>query len=140
MDLVQQLSADMKAALKAGEKERLSVIRMLLSDAQTADMKKISPQQAVEAYAKKLAKSKEEFEKYGKPAEAAQLQKELEIVNTYLPKKASAEETAALVDAFFTGKTFTQAQGGQAIGAFMKAHGANVDPAVASGLIRKKLT
>lgn len=138
MDLLSQLSADMKTALKAKDRVRLDVIRMLLSDAQTADMKKITPLQAVEAYAKKLGKSREEFEKYNKPDEVAKLTAELAIVNGYLPKKASAAETQALVDQFFAANSFTAQQAGQAIGAFMKAHGAQVDPATASSLIRSK--
>lgn len=139
MDLLSQLSADMKTALKAKDRTRLDVIRMLLSDAQTADMKKITPLQAVEAYAKKLAKSREEFEKYGKADEVTKLTAELEIVNGYLPKKASVMETEALVEQFMAANAFTPQQAGQAIGAFMKANGANVDPAVASQIIRKKL-
>ena len=139
MDLVSRLQEDMKAAMKAGEKEKLTVIRMLLSDAKNADLKKITPEEAVLAYGKKLAKSAEEFDKYGKPEEAAQLRKELSLVETYLPKKASAEDTAALVDTFLAAGSYTEKQAGQATGAFMKAHGATVDPGTASKLIREKL-
>ena len=55
MDLQQKLQDDMKAALKAGQKDRLQVIRMLLSDVKNVDMapKPTTPQQAVEAYAKR---------------------------------------------------------------------------------------
>ena len=70
MDVISRLQEDMKAAMKAGQKDRLSVIRMLLSDAKVADLKKITPEEAVAAYGKKLAKSVEEMLKYGKTAEA----------------------------------------------------------------------
>lgn len=139
MDLVTRLSEDMKAALKAGQKDRLNVIRMVLSDAKVADLKKITPEQAVEAYAKKLAKSVEEYRNYGKTAEAEQLKRELAIVQEYLPKKASAEETAGLIDAFLASHSFTEKQFGQAMGAFMKAHGGQVDAAAVNALLKQKL-
>jgi hypothetical protein len=139
MDIVSRLSEDMKTALKAGQKERLQVIRMLLSDARVADLKKITPEEAVAAYAKKLVKSAEEYQKYGKPAEAEQLKAELAIVQEYLPKKASTSDTAKLVDEFLAKNNFTEKQMGQAMGAFMKAHGQAVDPAIANQLIKQKL-
>ena len=108
MDLVSRLQEDMKTALKGGQKERLGVIRMILSDAKTADLRKQTPEEAVAAYAKKLAKSQEEFQKYGKTAEVEQLKAELAIVQEYLPKKASAEDTAKLVDEFLAKNSFTE--------------------------------
>jgi uncharacterized protein YqeY len=140
MDLVTRLSEDMKAALKSGQKERLTVIRMVLSDAKVADLKKITPEQAVEAYAKKLGKGIEEMTKYGKTAEADQLKKELAIVQEYLPKKASTEDTAKLVEQFLSSNSFTEKEVGKAMGAFMKAHGGQVDPGQANKLIKEKLT
>ena len=141
MDLLAKLTEDMKAAMKSGQKERLQVIRMLLSDVKVVDMaaKPTTPQQAVEAYAKKLRKSAEEYEKINRPTEVAQLKAELAIVEEYLPKKASPEETAKLVDAFLAANTFTEKQIGQATGMFMKAHGSNVDPGQANTLLRQKL-
>lgn len=139
MDLVSRLHDDMKAAMKSGQKERLGVIRMLLSDAQTADLRKQTPEDAVSSYAKKLVKSQEEMQKYGKTAEAEQLKKEIEIVNEYMPKKASSGDTAKLVDEFLAKNTFTEKQFGQAMGAFMKAHGGAVEPGAASQLLKQRL-
>jgi len=141
MDLQQKLQDDMKAAMKAGQKDRLQVIRMLLSDVKNVDMapKPTTPQQAVEAYAKKLRKSAEEYEKLNKPAEVDQLKAELAIVEEYLPKKASPEETARMVDEVLAKNSFTEKQVGQATGMFMKAHGAQVDAGQANALIRQKL-
>src|SRR3954468_14686108 len=116
MDLQSRLQEDMKAAMKSGQKDRLSVIRMLLSDVKNIDLdpKKPTAEQAVAAYAKKLRKSVEEFEKYGKPDEVTKLKSEIAVVEEYLPKKASAEETAALVDQFLAANSFTEKQLGQA--------------------------
>jgi uncharacterized protein YqeY len=139
MDLVTRLQEDMKTAMKSGQKERLGVIRMILSDAKTADLRKQTPEEAVSAYAKKLVKSQEEFQKYGKTAEAEQLKKEIEIVQEYLPRKASSGDTEKLVDEFLAKNSFTEKQFGQAMGQFMKAHGAQVDPGTANQLLKQKL-
>lgn len=141
MSLQDQLTTDMKAAMKAGDKDRLSVIRMLLSDVKNIDLMPNKPtaEQVVEAYGKKLRKSVEEYQKLGRGEEVAQLQKELAVVEHYLPKKASPEETQKLVDAFLANGSFNPKQVGQAMGAFMKQYGSTVDPALANAAIRKKL-
>jgi uncharacterized protein len=141
MSVLAKLQEDMKAAMKSGQKERLTVIRMLISDVKNIDLapKKLTEEEVVAAYAKKLRKSVEEYEKLGKPAEVAQLKSEIAIVDEYLPKKASAEETGKLVEAFLAQNTFTEKDAGRATGMFMKAHGQQVDPAIASADIRKRL-
>ena len=141
MELLIRLQEDMKTALKAGEKDRLGVIRMLLSDVKNIDLMPSKPtaEQAVEAYAKKLRKSQEEYQKLGKSAEVDKLKFEIGVVEQYLPKKASPAETERLVDAFLAGKTFTEKQAGQATGAFMKAHGQQVDAGVANRILRERL-
>lgn len=141
MDLLARLQDDMKTAMKAGDKNRLSVIRMLISDVKNIDLapKPTTAEEAVAAYAKRLRKSMEEFQKLGKTVEVDQLKYEIGVVDAYLPKKASPEETEKLVDAFLAGQSFSEKQVGQAMGAFMKAHGSAVDASIVNPLIRKKL-
>lgn len=141
MELLTRLQDDMKAAMKTGDKARLGVIRMLLSDVKNIDLaaKPTTAEEAVAAYAKKLRKSQDEYQKLGRTAEADQLGYEIGVVDSYLPKKLSAEETATLVGDFLAKNTFTEKQAGQATGAFMKAHGSQVEAATASQLIRQKL-
>jgi uncharacterized protein len=141
MELLTRLQTDMKTAMKSGEKDRLQVIRMLISDVKIIDMNPAKPteQQAVEAYAKKLRKAVEEYAKLGKPDEVTKLKSELAVVEEYLPKKASPGDTAALVANFLAANTFTEKQMGQAMGAFMKAHGSEVDPATANMELKKGL-
>ena len=141
MELPIRLHEDKKTALKSGQKDRLSVIRMLLSDVKKVDLmpSKPTPLQAVEAYAKKLKKSLEEYQKLGRTDEVIKLRFEIGVVEEYLPKRASAEETDKLVEQFLAANTFTEKQIGQATGAFLKANGSTVDPALASAALRKRL-
>ncbi len=137
-----RLQDEMKIALKSGQKQRLSVLRMLLSDVKNIDLapKPTTAQEAVAAYAKKLRKSLEEYEKLGKTQEVADLKFEIGVAEEFLPKKADAQETQKLVDAFVAQNAFTAAQFGPAMGAFMKAHGQQVDAQTANALLRKALT
>jgi uncharacterized protein YqeY len=141
MELLTRLQEDMKTAMKSGEKDRLSVIRMLLSDVKNIDLapRPTTAEEVVSAYAKKLRKSQEEYQKLGRTVEVDKLKFEIGVVDGYLPKKASADETARLVDAFLASHTFTEKQLGQAMGAFMKAHGGQVEAGAVNGLLRQKL-
>ncbi|MGD0461104.1 MAG: GatB/YqeY domain-containing protein [Tepidisphaeraceae bacterium] len=142
MDLLAKLQEDMKVAMKSGQKDRLSVIRMLLSDVKNIDLapKPTTAQEAVASYGKKLRKSLEEYEKLGKSAVVEKLRFEISVVDEYLPKKESAADTEKLVYEFVAKNAFTEKQFGQAMGAFMKAYGTTVEPAVANQLLRKALS
>jgi hypothetical protein len=141
MSLLAKLQDDMKTALKAGEKERLGVIRMLLNEVKNIDLNPQKPteEQAVAAYAKKLRKGIEEYDKLGKPEESAKLKSEMAIAESYLPKKATSEETERLVNEFLAQSQFTAKQVGPATGAFMKLHGGTVEASVVNALLRAKL-
>ena len=142
MDLLAKLQEDMKTAMKSGQKDRLSVIRMLLSDVKNIDLapKPITAEETVAAYGKKLRKSVEEYEKLGRPAEVEKLRFEISVVDEYLPKKASPADTEKLINEFVEKNAYTEKQFGQAMGAFMKTHGGSVEPGVANQLLRKALT
>lgn len=141
MTLQERLTDAMKAAMKAGEKDRLSVIRMVLSDVKNVDLNPAKPtqEQAVEAYAKKLRKSVEEYEKIGRTEEVAKLRGELAIVEEFLPKRLGREETEPLVDAFLAANAFGEKDVGRATGQFMKQHGTTVDASIVSPLLKSKL-
>jgi uncharacterized protein YqeY len=141
MSLLARLQEEMKTAMKSGQKERLGVIRMLISDVKNIDLapKKTTEEEAVAAYAKKLKKSMEEYEKLARTAEVQQLRTELAVVEEFLPKKAGPEETERLVTQFLAQNSFTEKQAGQAMGAFMKAHGSAVEASVANPILRKAL-
>ena len=141
-DLISRLQNDMMLAMKAGDRPRLDAIRMMLSEAKNADLQKppSTPEKMVEAHAKRLRKGREEYERLGKPEEVAKLEQELAVVSEYLPKQASAEETAKLVDSFLAEHPeLTAADAGRATGLFMKQHAGRVEPGMASARIREGL-
>ena len=141
MELLTKLQEDMKAAMKSGQKDRLSVIRMLISEVKNIDLmpNKPSAQQAVEGYAKKLRKSAEELGKLGRADDVATLNKEIAVVEEYLPKKLAVAETETLIDVFLSQHSLGEKDAGKATGMFMKANGSTVDPAIVGPLMKSKL-
>lgn len=103
MGIKEQLKEDIKVALKAGEKAKIAVIRMLLSElqyAQTAgdaakELTDVECLKAIQSYHKKLLKSLDDF---SDEVKKQTIRSEISIVEGYLPKRASESEVAIAVD------------------------------------------
>jgi hypothetical protein len=103
MNIKDQLKEDVKQAMKAGEKAKVAVIRMLLSElqyAQTAgdaakELTDSDSLKAIQSYHKKLAKSLDDF---SDEAKKAQIRSEMGFIEAYLPKKAGEAETRQAVN------------------------------------------
>lgn len=141
MDLLTKLMDEMKSAMRAGQKDRLGVLRMLITEVKNIDLNPAKPtaEQAVESYAKKLRKSADEFAKVNRSDEVKKIETEISVVEEFLPKKLSREETSKLIDDFLVANSFTEKDAGKATGAFMKLHGSNVDASLVNPILREKL-
>lgn len=98
MSIQNQLVEDMKAAMRAGEKIRLSTIRMLraqLKDAGIAKGEDLSSEEEIAILTNAAKKRKESIKAYtegGRDDLVAKEQQELEIITSYLPEQLSEEE------------------------------------------------
>lgn len=104
MSLRQKLKDDMKTSMKAGEKQKTSVLRMLLSELQYAETSMDSregemPDQevlrVVESYFKRLRKS---LDDYPEGEKREQILFEMSVVEAYIPAKASEETVIKTID------------------------------------------
>lgn len=103
--LEERLNEEMKQALKGGQADRLGTLRMMRSQILLEKKKDVSIQalsdaqviQVLGSYAKKLRDSTAEYEKLGRPEEAAKIRQELAVVQEFLPQPLSADEAKALV-------------------------------------------
>jgi len=104
MLLKNQVIEDMKSAMKAGEKDRLKVVRLIL-----AAVKQVEVDERVElddpgvlAVLTKMVKQRrdsvEQFEKGNREDLAAIERDEIAVIKNYLPEQLSADDVAALVD------------------------------------------
>jgi len=119
-----KVSTDMKAAMKAGDKPRLEVLRMLLSefkrkaiDAQVDALKDDEEVAVLQKAVKTRQDSVVQATAAGRPEIAAREQSEIEVINSYLPKQMGAAEVADKVRALAAEIGYA---GGKDTGRFMK--------------------
>ncbi len=103
MSLLEQLNADMKQALKNKEKEKLSVIRMVKSSLQNeaikkqADLTEEEELQVLTREVKQRNDSLQEFRKANREDLVDQVERELAIIQAYLPEQLSDEELEKII-------------------------------------------
>ena len=105
--MVEQLEKDMIAAMKAGEKERLTVIRMVkaaLKQEQIDHKKEINDELLIDVVNKQIKMRKDsiaEFEKANRTDLVDKTQSEIDILVTYLPEQLSTEEVEKIINDIF---------------------------------------
>lgn len=127
MSLKETLNNDIKTAMKAKDKETLSVLRMIKTAVQAAEIDKKEELNAEEELtilareAKQRRESLAEFVKAGRDELVAKTEAEIEIVERYLPKQLSVEEVKEVIAivAEKIGAT-TQKEFGKLMGAVMQ--------------------
>jgi len=104
MSLKSQITEDMKTAMKAGDKERLKAVRLMLAAIKQIEVdKRIElDDTAVLAVLTKMVKQRrdsiEQFEK-GNREDLAEIERaEITVLKSYLPEQLGADELAAMVD------------------------------------------
>jgi uncharacterized protein len=105
MSLKQQLTDDMKAAMKAGEKDRLGVIRLVNAaiKQKEVDERVELDDAAVLAVLEKMVKQRKDsvtqYENAGREDLAAIERAEIAVIETYLPAKLDEAAIGAAIDA-----------------------------------------
>lgn len=146
MSLKQQLTDDMKAAMKAGEKDRLAVIRLINAaiKQKEVDERIELDDAAVLAVLEKMVKQRKDsvtqFEAANREDLAAIERAELAVIDTYLPAKLGEAEILAAIDAAVaeTGAT-GPADMGKLMGVLKPRLAGQADMGEVSALIKKKL-
>jgi uncharacterized protein len=105
MSLSEQIQKDMVAAMKARDEERLSTLRMMKAAVKNREIEKRAPLEDKEVLAvlstmiKQRNDSVEQFTKGNRMELAAKEQKEIVLIEGYMPKSASEEQIVATVKA-----------------------------------------
>ena len=105
MSLKDQITEDMKTAMRAKDSERLGTIRLLLSamKQKEVDERVVLDDAMVVAIVDKLSKQRKDSIEAFKKAERADLadkeEAEMKVLQTYLPQRMSADEVLAEVKA-----------------------------------------
>jgi uncharacterized protein len=145
-DLKARLSGEMKEALKAGEKVRLSALRLLAASVKNREVelrREATEDEFVEVVAREVKRRKEAAEAYEQAGREDLLDRERQeqaALETYLPAGLSDQEVEALVEEAIAS---TGASGPGDLGKVMshvmaKARG-RVDGATVNALVRSRL-
>ncbi|MFO8068679.1 MAG: GatB/YqeY domain-containing protein [Alkalibacterium sp.] len=147
MSILDQLNKDMITAMKQKDKETLSTVRMLKSALQTEQINKredLSEEEEVTILArekKQRMESYSEFKAAGREDLVLKLEKELSVVDNYLPAQLSEEEVRTIVQ-----ETVAQTQAssmkdmGKVMGALMPKVKGKADGSLVSSIVKEELT
>ncbi|WP_125604448.1 GatB/YqeY domain-containing protein [Lapidilactobacillus bayanensis] len=108
MTLNEQLTQDLKAAMKAKDKTKLNVVRMIKTSLTNAKIKKgadLTAEEELQVLSTEMKQRKEslvEFEKGGRDDLITEVKAEMAIVENYLPKQLNKDELSALISATIT--------------------------------------
>ncbi|KRN88643.1 GatB/YqeY domain-containing protein [Ligilactobacillus ceti] len=104
MSLGDSLQKDMIAAMKAKDKATLGTVRMLKAAVANEKInlgRELTTEEEVSLLSRELKQRKEslkEFKAAGRDETVQELEKEIEVVEQYLPEQLSADEVKAIVE------------------------------------------
>ncbi len=145
----ERLNDELKAAMKAGDKRRVTTIRMVNAALKDKDVEargqgKTFADEEIPGLLQKLIKSRQEsaeiYEKAGRPELAAQEREEIAIIQSFLPQPLSAAEAEAAIAAAIaeTGAASIKDMG-RVIGVLKAKYAGRMDIGKASAAVKAKL-
>jgi uncharacterized protein len=145
--IAKKLAEDMKIALKSGDKARLSVIRMLLSELKNAEIAAAheltdeEEEKVVAAYAKKRLETMETYKQAGRADLLEKEKGEYDVTVSYLPPRIEEGELQKIV---LQKIEETGAQGMKDFGRVMKAVmasvGSRADGSAVSAMVKRVMS
>jgi uncharacterized protein YqeY len=136
---------DLKEAMKAQDKETLSVIRMVKGAMQMKELDKHAPltdEEVIGVIAKEIKTRKEsivEFEKGNRTDLIEKTNKEIEILNKYMPEELSEEEVAKIIDEAFNTLKPTASDMGKVMGYITPKVKGKADLSSISKIVKERL-
>ena len=137
-------------AMKAGEKTRLATVRLILAklkdrdiELRTATTQPDDDTMVVETLQKMVKQRRESIAMFeqGDRAELAAIEKaEVEVIESFLPKQMSEDETKAAIEAIKAELGASSVKDmGKVMAALKERHGTVLDMSKASGLVKASL-
>ncbi len=147
MSLIDRINEDMKAALKKGEKLRLETLRtvrvQLTELSKRGSDKPITQDDELSALMSAIKKRKEAIDLYqqaGRKELVDQESKELEIIQSYLPKQMGREDAEHEIDSIIRQSGTTSAKDfGKVMGMVMKDLKGKIDGRIIQEIVKQKL-
>jgi uncharacterized protein len=141
MSVLEQVQADVRTAMKAGERERAAALRMIVDSLQQdAKLGKGDEVAVLQRERKKRLEAADAYSEADRSEQASAEKFEAELIEAYLPAQLSDEELNELVETAIaeTGAA-EQKQMGQVMSALMPKVGGRADGRRLSAAVREKL-
>ena len=141
MTVTEQVRSDMTSAMKAGEKDRVGALRLVLSELQKDAKEGAGDELAVlRRERKRRLEAAAQFRDGGRPELAEQEESEAKIIETYLPAELDDARLAEIISAAIeeTGATSPKDMG-QVMKVVMAKSGGHADGKRASAGVRQAL-
>ena len=141
MAISEQIRSDLQGAMRAGEKQKVGALRMVLSELQKAAKEGGDDELAVlRRERKRRLEAAEQFREGGRPELAASEEAEGELIGGYLPAELSDEQLRTIVEqAVRDSGAETVKDMGAAMKSAMAAVDGRADGKRVSGLVRAAL-
>src|SRR5690625_4494771 len=146
MSRLNEINQDMKAAMKARDKEKLKTIRMLKSALQNEEIGKgaeLTEEEELTVLArekKQRVETLNEFKAANRDDLVQQLETEIAVVDAYLPEQLSEEEVRSIVQETISETQSTSMKDmGKVMGALMPKVKGKADGALVSSLVKEEL-
>jgi uncharacterized protein YqeY len=142
LSLLNQIQDDVKGAMKAGERERVHALRLIVNELQKAA--KENGADEVDVLARERKRRLEAAEAYrdgGRADRAEAEEREAELIRSYMPEQLSDEELSAIVgDAVAESGATSPKEMGQVMALVMPQVKGRADGKRVSNAVKEKLT
>jgi uncharacterized protein YqeY len=144
--LGERLAEDLKAAMKSGDKDKVSILRMIKSSIKNQEIDKKSSLDEKEisaifrSFVKRAKESIEQYTNAGRSELAEKEERELAIIQDYLPKQLDKEGARKMIKELVV-ETGAAGPGdmGKVMKAVMAKSGGQIDGKMASNLVKEIL-
>ena len=146
MTLLTQIQVQVKDAMKAGDKLKLSTLRMLVAAIKQKEIDtrtELSDDEVISIIEKQVQQRLESAEQYksaGRDELFVKESQEAEILTKYLPEKMSEEEVAEMIDKIMSDMgEVTMKEMGNLMATLKNQAGSKIDMKLASQMVRDKI-
>ncbi len=152
MSLRDKLNADMKDAMKAGDKRKLGTIRLMTaaikdkdinSRTEGHDSEKLPDAALLDLFAKMVKQRQDSIAAYdqgGRPELAQQEREEMEIIQSYMPQQLSEAETKTAIQGIITAVGATSVKDmGKVMAELKSKYSGQIDMGKAGGVVKSLL-
>jgi len=147
MSVAAKIEEDLNAALKAGEREKLAVLRLLKNSFTAAAKEKkaeLTDEDAIKVLQKEAKQRKDSIASYkqgGREDLAVKEQTELALIETYLPEQMGEDELNKIIEAAISESGASDMQDmGKVMGLVSKQTAGKADGAQVAALVKQKLS